>query len=206
MTTLADLRTQLASDLRDTSNLTWSTTELDYLLNQGIDALADVYPKEIVQTIGTVSAGVTSYAASSFTNIYRLDVYTSGGSYRAEIPHGIGGANSGWEMHGQVIYLPPSYTYTAGDTLRAWGYGRYIQLSAATQTTDLDQSGIWAVLVFARVEALAALVTDRSKYQQWQTNTNGVDTSALGLGQLLSQARNRWRDEKQRLRRMRKSG
>lgn len=205
MATLSDLRTYLARDLRDTSNNTWGVTTLDDLINQGIDTLADVYPKEIVQTIGTVAAGTVSYSASSFTNIYRLDVYTSAGSYRAEIPHGIGGANSGWELHGSVVYLPPSYTWTAGDTLRAFGYGRYIQLSASTQTTDLDATGIFAVRVFGVAEAYGRLISDRAAFQQWQANAQGVDTTALGLAQLASQARERWRREQQRLRRMRKT-
>ena len=55
-TTLSDLQTQLARQLHDTSNTTWSVAELTDLINQGIDALADFYPKEIVQTVGTVSA------------------------------------------------------------------------------------------------------------------------------------------------------
>lgn len=205
MTTLADLRTRLATELRDASNVTWNTTELDYLINQGIDAVAAVYPKEIVQTIGTVSAGTSSYAVSSFSNIYRIDIYTSAGSYRSEIAHRIGGANTGWELHGGVVYLPPSITYTAGDTLRAWGYGGYIQLSASTSTTDLDVSAINAVLVFAEAEAYSRLTADRAQFQQWQSNTNGVDTSALGLAQLQSAARSRWREERNRLRRMRKN-
>src|SRR5690242_14557825 len=88
-TTLSDLQTQLARQLHDTSNTTWSVAELTDLINQGIDALADFYPKEIVQTVGTVSAGVTSYAASSFENIYRVAIYTSAGSYRYDLPGGL---------------------------------------------------------------------------------------------------------------------
>ena len=204
MATLADLRTGLSRDLRDTSNATFSVSEIDDLINQGIDAVGDLYPREIVQTIGTVSAGVVSYAASSYTRVYRLDVYTSAGSYRTEIPQGIGGANTGWEFHGGIIYLPPSYTWTAGDTLRAFGYGRYVQLSASTQTTDLDATATWAVRVFGQKEAFERLISDRVKFQQWQSNSNATDVTALGLAQLASSARQRWRNEQIRLRRMRK--
>ncbi len=207
MTTLADLETYCARDLRDTGNATWSTSELDDLINQGIDALADVYPKEIVQTIGTVAANTYSYAASSFTNIYRLDIYTSDGSYRMTLEPGIGdGPNSGWELHGGVVYLPPSYAWTAGDTLQAWGYGRYLQLSASSSTTDLDASGVWAVRVFVQAEAFGRLIADRAKFQQWQSSSNNTDVTALGLAQLAAGARQRWREERNRLRRMRKMG
>ena len=206
MATLSDLRTTVARRLRDSSNTTWTTAELDDLINQAIDEIADFYPREIVTTIGTVSAGVVSYAASSYTNIYRLDIYTSAGSYRTTFPHGIGGANSGWELHGGIVYLPPSYSYTAGDTLKAWGYGRYVQLAASTSTTDLDQSGIWALVSYCQAEGLQQLVNDRAKFQQWQSNTNNTDVTALALAQLASAAQNRWRRQQQRLRRMRKGG
>src|SRR5687767_10842399 len=103
MATLADLRTYVSRDLRDPNNNTFSTTEVDDLVNQGIDALADVYPKEIVTTVGTVSGGVLTYSVSSYSNIYRVDIYTSDGSYRTEIPHAFEGRNSGWETHGSVL-------------------------------------------------------------------------------------------------------
>ena len=127
MTTLADLRTSISRSLRDTSNLTWSVTEIDDLVNQGIDAIADFYPREIVQTLGTVSAGVSSYSATSFTRIYRLDIYSSAGTYLGEFSHGFGDADSGWELHGGVLYMPPNITLDTGNTLKAFGYGRYVQ-------------------------------------------------------------------------------
>jgi hypothetical protein len=207
MATLSDLRTYVARDLRDTSNATFSTAEIDDLINQGIDALADVRPVEIVQTIGTVAAGVYSYAASSFAGIFRVDIYTSAGTYRTTLPHAYGdGPNSGWEFHGGVLYLPPSYTFTAGDTIQAWGYGGYAQLSASTATTDLTTSGIWAVRVFAQAEAFQRLMNDRAKFQQWQSDSNNTDVTALGLASLMAQARSRWDRERGRMRRLRRLG
>lgn len=207
MATLSDLRTYVAQDLRDPTNATFSVAEIDDFINQGIDAIADVNPTEVVSTFATVAASVYSYAASAFSLLYRLDIYTSSGTYRDTIPHGIGdGPNSGWEMHGGVVYLPPSYTWTVGDTLRGFGYGRYVQLAASTSTTDLTTSAIWAVRVFAQAEAFQRLLNDRAKFQQWQSDTNSSDVSALGLASLMSQARSRWERERGRMRRMRKSG
>lgn len=205
MATLSDLRTQVSRDLRDTSNATFTTSEVDDLVNQGIDAIASFYPREIVQTVGTVSAGVFSYSVSAFQAIYRLDIYTSAGSYRATLPHAFeNNPNSGWETHGGVLYLPPSWPLTSGDTLRAFGYGAYTQLSASTSTTDLDTSAQWAVRVFAQAEAFQRLMNDRAKFQQWQSDSNNTDVSIVQLASVMSQARQRWRDEKQRLRRLRK--
>ena len=206
-TSLSDLRTYVAQDLRDTGNATWDTNEIDALVNQGIDALADIYPKEIVQTVATVAASTYSYAAASFTNIYRLDIYSSAGSYGGILPCGTGeDANSGYELHGGVLYLPALYSLTAGTTLRAFGYGRYIQLSAASSVTDLDASGIWAVRVFCQAKAFGRLLSDRAQFQQWQSNSNNTDVTAIGLAQLWQSARAEWRDERARLRRVRKLG
>lgn len=207
MTTLANLETYLARDLRDTANAVFSTAELDDLINQGINALSSFYPKQIMQTIGTVSAGVYSYSASSFTTIYRLDIYSSAGSYKSTLdPYIGGGPNSGWELHGGIVYLPPLVTYTAGDTLRAFGYGGYIALSVSSATTDLDASGEWAVRVFAQVEAFERLMADRATFQQWQASPGNTDVSAMGLASLARTARQRWLTEQQRLRRLRKIG
>lgn len=206
MTTLANMETTLARRLHDTGNVTWATAELDDLINQGIDALADFYPKDIVQTIGTVSAGVYSYSASSFSHIYRVDIYTSAGSYRFTLPNGIGGADSGWETHNGILNLPAGWTFDAGDTIKAWGYGRYIQLSASSSTTEIDQSGIWAVLAFARAQALENLVNDRAQFQQWQSNSNGTDVTELAMLQTAASAWRAWDRERQRLRRLRKTG
>lgn len=207
MTTLAQLETRLARALRDTGNSVFATAELDDLINQGISSLAAFYPKPIVQTFATVSAGVHSYAASSFTRIYRLDIYSSAGSYKSTLPAYIGDSpNSGWELHGGVVYLPPLRTFTAGDTLRAFGYGGYIQLSASSSTTDLDTDGEFAVLVFAEAEAFGRLSMDRATFQQWQATPGNTDTTALAVAQLATLARRRWREEQIRLRRIRKTG
>ena len=207
MTTLANLETYLARDLRDTTNAVFSTAELDDLINQGISALASFYPKQIVQTIGTVSSGTYSYSASSFTRIYRIDIYSSTGSYKSTLDGYIGGSpNTGWEMHGGIVYLPPLVTFTAGDTLRAFGYGAYIQLSASTATTDLDADGIWAVRVYAQVEAFERLLADRVTFQQWQASPGNTDVTAMALASLARSARARWLEEQQRLRRLRKVG
>jgi hypothetical protein len=205
--TLSDIRTQVARDLRDSSNNTWSTTELNDLINQGLDALADFYPLEIVSTFATVSSGVFSYSASSFTNVYRVDIYSSAGSYTGTLPAGIGdGPDSGWELHGGVIYLPPNWTLDAGSTLTAFGYGRYIQLSADTSTTDADTAGVNAVRIFCQAEAFGRLLADRAAFQQWQASPGNTDTTLLGLSQVAFSWRRRWQEEQRRLRRLRKLG
>lgn len=207
MATLSDLRTKLARHLRDTSNDTFSTDELDDLINQGIDAVSEIRPRQVVQTVGTVAASTYSYAVSDFSNIYRVDLYESDGTYRTTLPPTTGeGPNSGWELHGGVLYTPPDLTYTVGDTIRVFGYGGYTQLSASTSTTDLDTTLQWALMVFAQAEGFQRLIVDRVKFQQWQTTATNTDVTALALASMAGQARGRWREEKNRLRSMRKGG
>lgn len=206
MATLSDIRTTVARKVRDTSNATWSTSELDDTINQGIDAIGSFYPKEIVSTFATIAAGTVTYAASSYTGIYRIDVY-NGTSFMGTLPHSIGdGADSGWELHNGIVHLPPSYTITTGYTLKAFGYSGYVQLAASTSTTDLDTTGLNALYLFCQKELLWPLVADRAKFQQWQTDTNNTDTTSLAMAQIAGAAEARWQREQRRLRRIRKLG
>lgn len=204
MATLLDLRTSVARKLRDTGFDTFTTAEVDELINQGIDAVGGIYPREIAQTIGTVSSGVLTYDVSSFKNIYRVDIHTSAGSYRTELPHTFEGRDAGWEVHAGILYLPPSWTLTAGDTLRAWGYAGYTQLGVSSSTTDLDTSAQYAVMVFAMSEAYGILLGDRAKFEQWQQEPANSDTTSGDLSRLEYTMRSRWADERRRLRRIRK--
>jgi hypothetical protein len=207
MATLSDLRTYVAQDLRDVTFATFSQSEVDDLVNAGLDAVSDVYPRELVASLGTVSASVKSYSASSFQNIYRIDIYTSGGTYRLSVPVGVGdGPNSGWELHGGVLYFPPGITMQDGDTIRAFGYARYTQLSASSATTDLDSTGIKALRVFCQSEAFQLLLNDRALFAQWQGQPGNTDITGLALAQIAAAKTGRWEREKARIRRLRKRG
>jgi len=206
VTTLSQLEVRLATKLRDSANATWSTAELDDLINAGIDAVSDVRPREIVQTVGTVSANVFTYDASAFDRIYRLDIFSSAGSYLGSFEHMFGDSrDGGWETHGGVLYMPINIPLATGYTLQAFGYGPHIQLSTGSSTTDMSVAEINAMLIFAQAEAMTGLVTDRAKYQQFQANSNATDATLLGVAQAASALQARWQRERQRLRRVRKS-
>jgi hypothetical protein len=204
MATLNSIITDIRSEIGDISGNTFSTSELAILVNRGIDAVADVYPKEIVSVVGTVAANVYTYAVSDFSNIYRIDVHTSAGSYRAELPHAYEGRNSGWETHAGVLYIPPDWSLTAGDTLRAFGYGRYIQLSTGTSTTEMDTTAINAVRVFVASKAYNRLLMDRALFAQYQADPANSDVTAMALNQLAFSMKQEWAAERNRLRRIRK--
>lgn len=207
MTTLTQIEVMVARDLRDTTNATFSTAELDDLINQGIDELGWFYPKEVVGSI-TLAAGTASYSLpSGMSWPYRVDRYDASGNYVGTLTANPGeGPNGGWELHNSILWLPPSRTYASGETLRVFGYGAWLQLSTGTATTDLDTSGLFAVRVFCQVEAFQRLLADRAKFQQWQAASNNTDVSAMGLNQLAFSARRRWQDQRRRLATLRKLG
>lgn len=201
-TTLSDLQTMVARDLRDTSNLTWSTSELSDLINAGIAHVSDLAPREIMQTVGTVASGVYSYSVTGFSYIYRVDIYTAAGSYDWTVPNIVDAPDSGWEMHGGVLYIPQNWNPLVGSTVRVWGYGLYTQLSASTSTTDLTDRLVHAVRLYAQIEGLGRLINDKAAFAQWQ----GVNSDAtlLGLNQTYFSLRRRWGEESRSIRRMRK--
>lgn len=205
MTTLAELEVMVSRDLRDASNTAWPLPEVDDLVNQGIDKLGDLYPKEVVDYSLAITSGVSTYALpSTFTRIFKIDIHSSSNSYLYQYPQSIGDTASGWEVHNNVIYLSPMHIPTVSSKLRLFGYGRWLQLSASSATTDMDATGTWAVRSFCKAEAFDALLYDRARFQQWGTDQTNSDVSLTQMLQLAQLAKSKWAREQQRLRRMRK--
>lgn len=207
-TTLGDIQTTLARQLRDISFATFSTAEMNDWINRGIDSIADVNPREVTDYSITISSNVYTYTPTqSFANIYRVDIHSSSDSYLGVLPKGLGeGRDSGWEWHAGILWLSPNWPLSAGYKLRIFGYARYIQLSASSSTTDMDTAAINAVIAFAEAEALSALEIDRAKFQQWQATPGNSDVGLLHVATARRDAERRWREEQRRLRRMRKLG
>lgn len=226
MATFQTIIDDIQVELRDQNAITWSEAELQSLLNLGIQHVQSVYPKEIVKEVSwtnpSISNGLKSVDISTTTNtaggdkflsVYRIDVYGSSSGtrtgYRESLLTGNGeGPNSGWEIHGGVLYFPPSYTTESPAVLRLYGYGTYnicaSGVSASAVTFDLDSQAEYAVKVFVQSEALYRLVNDRASFQQWQVTSGATDVSPIGMNQLAFSARTRWKDEFRRIRRLRK--
>src|ERR1035437_4433448 len=112
MTTRLDLQIEASRALRDPNNATFVVAEMADILNSGIDAIADFFPKEVMDASITISAGVSTYAGpSTFTSIFRVDIWSAAGStgtFLQTLEPAIGaGPNSGWEHHAGTLLLPP---------------------------------------------------------------------------------------------------
>lgn len=208
--TLSSIRTMVRRDLRDPNGATWTDSEIDDLINSGIDWLNGFYPKEAIQTTAftqPVSGSVFSVALSGVSWPFRVDSYDGSDKFKETVlPSTSDGPNSGWEVHDGILFLPPHYTLSSPGTLRIFGYSTFIQLSSSTSTTDMDYSGINAVRVWAQAEAFSRLLSDRVAFQQWQVQSGNSDVSALSMNQIALSNQQRVRREEARLRKMRRIG
>jgi hypothetical protein len=197
-------------DLRDPNGATWTDSEIDDLINSGIDWVNGFYPKEAIQTTAftqPVSGSVFSVALTDVSWPFRVDSYDDSGKFKETVlPSTSDGPNSGWEIHNSIMFLPPHYTLSSPGTLRIFGYSTFIQLSASTSTTDMDYSAINAVRVWAQAEAFSRLLSDRVTFQQWQVQSGNSDVSALSMNQIALSNQQRVRREEARLRKMRRLG
>lgn len=211
--TFSSLLSSLRLSLRDPNGTTWSDGQLGELVNRGIDAIGSVYPCELIDTVSftqPLSGSVFSTALTNVTWVTRVDVYDGDGKYRETVrPSSGDGPDSGWETHGAILYLPTRYTLPVSQgTLKVVGYGGWTQVNTAvtSSVTNLDITAQNAVKVFVEAEALTMLTFDRAQYQQWQVSSGSSDISALGMNNLALAAQQRWRQEKNRIRRLRKNG
>ena len=208
--TLSSIRTMVRRDLRDPNGATWTDSEIDDLINSGVDWLNGFYPKDAIQTTAftqPVSGSVFSVALTDVAWPFRVDSYDEGGKFKETVlPSTSDGPNSGWEVHNGILFLPPHYTLSSPGTLRIFGYSTFIQLASGTSTTDMDYSGINAVRVWAQAEAFSRLLSDRVTFQQWQVQSGNSDVSALSMNQIALSNQQRVRREESRLRKMRRIG
>lgn len=211
--TFANLLTSLRLSLRDPNATTWSNLQLGELINRGIDAVGDVYQYETIQTTAFTQPVLGTVFSTALTTVLwpvRVDVYDGDGKFRETVQPASGdGPASGWEVHGGILYLPTHYSLAASSgTLNIVGYGAWTQIDTAqtSSVTNLDTTAQNAVKVYVEAEALTMLTFDRAQYQQWQVSSGSSDISALGMNNLALAAQQRWRQEKNRIRRFRKGG
>jgi len=211
--TFANLLTSLRLSLRDPNATTWSNSQLGELINRGIEAVGDVYQYETIQTTSFTQPILGTVFSTALTTVswpIRVDVYDGDGKFRETVQPASGdGPASGWEAHGGVLYMPTHYHLGASSgTLNIVGYGSWAQIDTAqtSSATNLDTTAQNAVKVYVEAEALTMLTFDRAQYQQWQVSSGSSDISALGMNNLALAAQQRWRQEKNRIRRFRKGG
>lgn len=210
-TTLAAFTTMCRRDLRDPSSATFTDAEIQDLIGQGIDSVADFYPKEAITSLSIVASTYTYSMPSTLNWPFRVDVYNVDGTFDQVLARAEGnGPNGGWQTHTGIMFIPQWQNYWAtGQTLQVFGYGPWAYIdssSASSATTDLDQSALAAVRVFVQVEAFNRLTMNRAEFQQWQQTPGNTDVTALQMMSMARAATARWKTEATRLFRLRKQG
>jgi len=221
MATRADIRIQIRRELRDVDGNTWLDTELNDLINAGINAVSDLSPREAVETVTWTAAVLGSQfglqkivdPTTTFRNIFRVEVLTVDGMVWQTLPPDNGeGSSSGWSFWQGNIRLPEKYTlpvsYNGGGyeqvVVRIYGYADHTLLNSDATETTLTTREQDAVRVFCTAEALSRLMINRATFQQWQVSSGANNVSISELAVLANSARYRWSQERGKLRKMRR--
>lgn len=204
--TLAELRTKVSRDLRDTQNRTFLAAYVDDLINAGIEEMSRLVPREIVDEIDP-AAGVYRYSTECET-AFRLESWR-GDTLLGVMPQNEGDSSqSGWELFGGFLYLPVAWvdqSQIGTDIFNLWGYAARAQLTADAQVAQLDDNTEWGVRRYARAQAFALMQNDRALFKQWQGASQNTDVSPNQLNQMVALYASEWDRTRNYLRRLRRN-
>lgn len=201
------LRASISRDLHDPDNDTFSTTEVNDLINMGIAELNRLRPKEYRADIVLV-ANTYSYALPvEVDGIIRVELWRDG-VFATTIPVQDGEyPASGWDLFGNILYLPQGYIFNdLTDGITVWGYEIRNAPALDDDVLDIDLDGESLIRSYAQYTCFQRLLMNRALFQQWQTNANNSDVSAtqlLGMAQVYA---SEWRALRNRVRRLRRLG
>jgi hypothetical protein len=208
VSTLTQLQTKLARELRDADNDIFSTAELTDAINAGIVEVSRISPnvfREDVETDGSLD--YTLAAGADDIEVRRVELWEAATPKALlKLPPAAASLSSeseaGWDWWGGTLSLPSRYAnYAASDAyfLRVWGYKPWDQLVNAGDTTDMSPNLEAAVLEFAILSSFERLAADRMLYAKWQANANNTDVSMASLVQSIALWQQKWNRRKKEL-------
>jgi hypothetical protein len=183
--------------------MTFTTQEVDDLLNYGMVEVTRVYPKERIDVLNVTVDGQSAYIPGA-ESIFRVEVMEEGKPPRG-IPQNSqpDDAQGGWDFHAGSLYLPYGVTVSlvAGiHTIRIWGYWQRELMYGDNDVMDGDAETEYAVRTVATLNGYQRLQNDRLLFQQWLTNTGNTDVSPNQLAQTADLYQSQWREMRMRLR------
>jgi hypothetical protein len=221
--TYADLKTAIAVALRDPSNQTFDAATVGSLANRGLAEVGRVLPDMFQEDITPVAdqlayvlrSGTFSGALVPEIEVARVELWdgsTTPATQRAVLPAAAdqpqGDTEAGWANWGGTLTIPRRYAvalegHEADWYFRVWGYSPYAELANDNDVANVSTDAKFAVIAYAKVEALDLLVSDRNLFTQWQTRSGNSDMSPAGLMNELNFAREDWRRKSRALLRLR---
>jgi len=212
MSTLQEIRTKVATEIRDPLLSTFNSTTLDQMINNGITEINFVWPKEYYEEVAGSNLDdlVTSGTLpdSMVTSLFRIEWYRDGVFYaRLTQNELLDTAQDGWDLHGGQLFFPQRVADlldSSVDTFRLWGYKERALLVNDADVADLTDSQEWGVRAYARWQAFVLLTHDRALFTQWQAQSNNADISPTQLAQMVNLYGGEWQDIRKHLRRLRR--
>lgn len=199
------LRDSIARDLRDTSYKAFSTQDVDDFINFGIAEVNRVYPIEDIVDYPVVNPATTEYS-TTLTSIFRVEAWRAG-EFIFLIPPNMGETSrGGWELFAQVLRIPNyEHVLEVSDLIKCWGYGERPALVLDAEVLQGDLDAELGVRTFAVYQGYQRLISDRSLFQQWQTQSNNSDVSPTQLTNMSGLKAAEWDGLRNRIRRLRRS-
>ena len=209
MTSLANMLINVSRDLRDTSNLTFSTTEVTDMINAAIAEIGRFAPARFQSDLTPVADALSYPVPSSATTVPEVELISVElWDYSLTPPHPRALVNpisaeytqysqAGWRLWDGTLYLPnwvPVYLKGKESTykIRVWGYAPYPAVGTGGSLT-LSNEKEWALRVYCRIQAMERLLSSRELFSQWQIRSNNTDVTPAALMNDLSLAQADWR-------------
>lgn len=164
----ATLRTRLAEQLNDPLFGYWSSTVMDNLIKDAINALYPRFFRWLAtesQTIAAVADASWYTLPTDMVEVFRIDWLDSSGKMVDAMPGG------SWQVHGTRLQINPGYSL-AGYTFRLVGAAKY-----DLTTNYIPDELVELVLSRARAEAYRRAMGDRMNFKQWAARSQVQNVS-----------------------------
>lgn len=203
--TLLDLRGSISRDVHDPTNKTFSTVEVTDLINAGIAELNMLRPIEYLDDVPLVSdIFVAALPDIRVDQVFRVEIWRDGEFYR-DVPRKDGPSSTGWDFFAGQVLLPHIIFDASVDQLRVYGYRTRDPVSDDADVLEVDMQGEQLIRTYSQYDVFRRLIASRSLFQQWQTNSNNADISATQLSGFASLYASTWRDQRMRMKRLRRT-
>lgn len=203
--TMLALQTAISRDVHDASNKTFSTAEVNDLINMGIAELNRLQPVEFTEDV-TPTDGVYDYALTETRadKVFRVELWRDDAYYQL-IPRKNGPSASGWDYFAGTLMLPAVYSFNAGtDIFKVYGYRVRDPLAVDDDVAEINLEGESLIRAYAQFAVFQRLIASRSLFQQWQTGSNNADISATQLAGFANLYASLWREQRMRMKRLRR--
>jgi len=199
------LQAAISRDIHDASNKTFSTNEVNDLINMGIAELNQLQPVEYLDDVALTADIFTYTLDTRVDQVIRVELWRDSVFYR-QLPAKDGNSLSGWDFFGLTLLLPTNTVFDdSTDQLRVYGYRGRDPLTDDADVAEIDLEGETLIRAYAQFAVFERLISSRSLFQQWQTNSNNTDVSPTQLWNFANLYASVWRDMRMRMKRLRRA-